>query len=202
MDGRKRDYPIFDQILFWGSAWLYSVLKLINWFLHRSSSRQRSPHLGPRLTTPQNEGINLAYFMNMPMRNIYLNQIDGISADLTFQNSITSKLIIQHYFKTRIVIVCYLVEVYCCIFELHFFHFKEISKSKREFKLYIGSIYLRWLIRYWPFEVLEIAYLRVLENCVGWRKSVFRSYGGFKWAIWFFWFYIQNQKESWFRFLK
>ena len=49
--------------------------------------------------------------MNMPMRNIYLNQIDGISADLnwipTFQNSIISKLIIQNHFKTTIVIVCF-----------------------------------------------------------------------------------------------
>ena len=41
-----------------------------------------------------------------------------------------------------------------------FFHFKEISKSKREFKLYIGSIYLRWLIRYWLYDMAHI--IRVL----------------------------------------
>ena len=54
----------------------------------------------------------------------------GFLLILTFQNSITSKLIIQHYFKTRIVIVCYLVEIYFCIFELHFFISKRFQSLK------------------------------------------------------------------------
>ena len=108
-DGRKRDYPIFDQILFWGSAWLYSVLKLINWFLHRSSSRQRSPHLSPKLTRPL--GYKLGLFYEYAHEKYIFKSNRWISAELnwilTFQNSIISKLIIQNHFKKRIVIVCF-----------------------------------------------------------------------------------------------